>query len=278
MYDPNEMKFIYEALFAIAESYTSISYMDVEDGVMYPIRLDDFSRRYEDALKEKPLATDILRRYANEVVYKDDAEGVIRFGDRDYVLDRLKNENTILHTYRTIHNDKIVYYRLKIVQMENFKKVIYGFENIDSNYRHELDLDVQREIHTMVLDGLSREYLSVWYLDGKSRKVKLVQNNGTDSQNGEPVRIGSMMVDYHFSMQKYFDGFVDPEDFDRLMHETSYDNLVMKTGDNDLYPVNYIRINPDGTRSHFQACYAKIVDSTGIANFVFGFRNMDSAI
>ena len=77
-------------------------------------------------------------------------------------------------------------------------------------------------------------------------------------------------------MQKYYGNFVDPEDFDRMMRETSYETLVEKTNEEDLYSVNYVRINPDKTRSPFQVCYAKITDSSGIANFVFGYRKTES--
>ena len=194
------------------------------------------------------------------------------------VFEELKKESPLLHIYRTIHDDRIVYYRLKIVPVEDGRKLIYGFENIDSQYRIQLEVKSEREMHTMLLDGLSREYMSVWYLDGKSRKVRLLQNNGTDSENGEPVRIGNTMVDYHFSMQKYFGAFVSPDDFDRMMNETSYESLVKNAGENDMYCINYIRINPDRSTSHFQVCYAKTIDASGTANFVFGFRNTDSAI
>lgn len=79
-------------------------------------------------------------------------------------------------------------------------------------------------------------------------------------------------------MQKYFSTYVSPEDFDHLMEETSYESIVKNAGDDNLYCINYIRINTDGQRNHFQLCYAKITDDTGMANFVVGFRNIDSAV
>ncbi len=277
MYDQNEMKLLYEAFFAIAGSYTSMIYLDTEDGVIYPIRLDEYSKRYEEALRNKPSAAEIFKQYVRETVFVEDAVEVMKFSDKEYVLERLKNENPLLHIYRASHNDRIVYYRLKIVPIEDGKKIVFGFENIDNQYRKQLEIKAENEMHISIRDALTREYMSVWYLDGKSRKVRLIRNNGSDEENGDAVRIGSTMVDYHFSMQRYFERFVNPEDFDRLMEETSYDTLTEKVGDN-LYTVNYIRINPDGSRSHFQACYAKIADQTGISDFVVGFRNIDSAV
>ena len=278
MADINDSKILYEAFCAIAESYTSIVYMDTLDKRAYPIRLDSYSVRYEERLNEHPPMHDIIEEYVNNTVYRDDREALLRLADCDYVFEELKKESPLLHIYRTIHDDRIVYYRLKIVPVEDGRKLIYGFENIDSQYRIQLEVKSEREMHTMLLDGLSREYMSVWYLDGKSRKVRLLQNNGTDSENGEPVRIGNTMVDYHFSMQKYFGAFVSPDDFDRMMNETSYESLVKNAGENDMYCINYIRINPDRSTSHFQVCYAKTIDASGTANFVFGFRNTDSAI
>ena len=263
---------------AVAESYTSIVYMDTADQKAYPVRLDEYSERYRSTLENGILMTDIVRLYSKEGVCPEDVPDLVKYADYDYVSNKLLSENPILHIYRTIHNEKIVYYRLKIVPIEDGKKIVYGFENIDHEYRKQLEVQSEREMQMMFLRGLSREYMSVWYLDGASRKVKLIQNNGTDKENGEAVRIGNTLIDYHFSMQKYFGKFVEPEEFDRMMNATAYDTLVDRTTDDDLYRINYIRINPDGSRSHFQVCYAKITDEKGIANFVFGYRCTDSAI
>ena len=278
MLDQDSAKMLYEAFFAIAESYTSILYMDTKDERAYAIRLDEYSSNYEDVIRSHPRLKDVIEQYAKESVYRDDAPGLLRLTESEYVVEKLKTENPIRYIYRAVRGDRIIYYRLKIVPIENGEKLIYGFENIDIQYRSQLEIKAEREKQMTLLDGLSREYMSVWYLDGKSRKVSLVRNNGSEAENGEAVRIGNTMVDYHFSMTKYFGGFARPEDFERLMSETSYESLVSNAGEDDLYSVNYVRINPDMSLSHFQVCYAKIVDAVGVADFVFGFRCIDSAI
>ncbi len=275
MVDVNESRILYETFCAIAESYTSIVYLNAEDRKVYPVRLDEYSRKYEEELMTGPDHPTLMRKYVNDYVYKDDAEGLLRYADFDYVTNKLKEVCPIFYTYRAIHNEKVVYYRLKIVTIDNGQKIVYGFENFDKQFRWQMRLQAEKEHQMMLVNGLSREYMSVWYLDGKSRKVTLIQNNGSEKDNAAPVKIGEMIVDYHFSMQKYYGSFVDPEDFDRMMRETSYENLVEKTTENALYRVNYVRINPDATRSNFQVCYAKITDDSGIANFVFGYRNKD---
>ena len=278
MSDTESIRLVYDAFFAIAESVTSIVYINVSDQRTYPIRLDPYSKRYEAMLDTHPVFSDVFGRYVEDMVYKEDSQSLMRFADIDYVTGRLKKENPLLHVYRAFHNDRVAYFRLKVVPMEDGAKLIFGFENIDSEYRRRMKITAENERYHRLLDGLSREYLSVWYLDGKSRKVTLIRNNGSDSENGEPVRIGSTLVDYHFSMQKYFGSYVSPDDFDHLMDETSYESLVKNAGDDDLYYINYIRVNPNGERNHFQLCYAKITDDTGMANFVVGFRNIDSAM
>ncbi len=278
MVDINESRILYESFCAIAESYTSIVYVDAKDRKVYPIRLDDYSQRYEKAIAEGRDMTELLGMYVSDTVYREDADGLLKYGDYDFVQEKLKTENPPFYTYRAIHEDKILYYRLKIVTIEDGQKIVYGFENFDGQFRLQMKMNAEREMRMMLVDGLSREYMSVWYLDGKSRKVKLIQNNGSEKENAAPVKIGETVIDYHFSMQKYYGSYVDPEDFDRMMRETSYETLVENTTEDDLYSINYIRINPDKTRSHFQVCYAKITDDAGIANFVFGYRNIDNAL
>ncbi len=275
MTDQNDIRLLYEAFFAIAESYTTIIYADTETNTAHAIRLDDFSKRYEQVLASGETIESIFGRYIDETVAKDDVYGIKKYADIDYVKEKLEEIPILYHIYRTVHGETIMYYRLKIIAIEDGKKLIYVFENIDNQYRRQIEIQADREKMMMLFDGLAREYMSVWYLDGKSRKVKLMKNNGSDAENGDAVRIGNTMVDYHFSMQKYFGDFVSAEDFDRLMEETSYESLVQKVRDDELYCVNYIRINPDETKSHFQACYAKMVDNTGIENFVLGFRKIE---
>ncbi len=276
--ESKESAFLHEVFNAIVESYTSIVYMDAEDKKCYPVRLDGFSARYENTLREGISMHDMMARYVNDAVFADDGADVLRLADYEYVSDRLATENPIHHIYKVIKDDDVMHYRLKVVPIENGRKIVYGFENIDRQYREQIEIKSRFDLQMRFLEGLSREYLSVWYLDGKTRKIKLIQNNGSEAENGEPVRIGSSLIDYHFSMQKYFGSFVDPEEFDRLMELTSYDSLVENAGSDVLYPINYIRLNPDGSRSHFQVCYAKLTDEKGIANFVFGYRNTDKAL
>ena len=275
MIDLNETQIVYEAFCAIAESYTSIVYADIEKGQVYPIRLDDFAIRYRQAFEDSNDLETVFFMYVRDTVYKDDSDRLMRYSDYDYVMKKLETENPVFFVYRCVHDEKMIYYRLKIVPIDNGRKLIYGFENFDKQFRTQLKIKSEREMQMMLVDGLSREYMSVWYLDGKSRKVSLIRNNGAPEDNAEPVRIGETMIDYHFSMQKYFSNFVSRDDFDRLMFETSYESIVKNAGDQDLYRINYTRINTNGTTSHFQVCYAKIVDEAGICDFVFGFRNID---
>ncbi len=278
MVDVNESRILYESFCAIAESYTSIIYLDATDLKVHAIRLDDFSKRYEEELSASPFMPTILERYARENVYREDRDRLMRFADYEYVSNKLKSENPIFYIYRAIHNDSIVYYRLKIVPIEDGRKIVYGFENFDKQFRLQLRMNSEKELQMMLVKGLSREYMSVWYLDGKSQRVTLIQNNGKESENAIPVSIGKTVVDYHFSLQKYYGDFTEPEEFERMMRETAYDTVVERTTEDDLYSINYIRINPDGSRSHFQTVYAKIMDEAGIANFIIGYRNIDKTI
>ena len=95
--------------------------MDSTDRKVYPIRLDDYSRRYEEILNGKPDMPTMLAAYVKDTVYSEDAEGLLAYGDFDYVVKRLETENPLFYMYRAIHNERIVYYRLKIVTIGSAK-------------------------------------------------------------------------------------------------------------------------------------------------------------
>ena len=73
MVDLNESRILYEAFCAIAESYTSIVYLDAKDRRTYPIRLDQYSMKYEEMLSKGPDMRTALEAYVKDTVYKDDA-------------------------------------------------------------------------------------------------------------------------------------------------------------------------------------------------------------
>ena len=270
-------KLLYEIDDAIARSYTSVIYVESKDQTVNIVRLNRYGQTLVEESKTNPHIRNIIDLYVKAFVYKDDAKEVLKFGDFDYVLERLRETNPLFHTYRTIRDGRIVYYRLKIIPFDGGRKIVYGFEHFDDQIRERLARQSEHETQMTLLAGLSCEYESIWLVDAAIHHAKLIRNNmgrSTASEEMNRIKEGS----YDTIVENYIDTYVVPEDRERMFLMTSIDNLLRTTREDEILHINYCRIAPDGEKNYLQLCYAKVVDEMGVVRFVCGFRNIDAII
>ena len=252
--------------------------MDLTTKTPYPVRINRKGRAVRTEVDKGEVSLrHVIDEYVRQLVYRDDADGVLKFGDLDYVMNRLKTTNPIFHTYRTIRDGKIVYFRLKIIPFDNGKKLVYGFEFFDDQMRDQLARRNEQEIQTVLLAGLSCEYECVWLVDSALNHGKLIRNNMDSTPTAEAAAKDSE-GDYDSLIGNYIDRFVVEEDRDRMYLETSIDNLMRKTKEDEIYHINYARISLGGEKNYFQESIARVTDDNGNVHFVCGFRNIDALI
>nr|MCR5562158.1 response regulator [Desulfovibrio sp.] len=270
-------KLLNEITSVIADSYSSIIYVDGEDMSVHSIRRPAKEEHGLESLHAGTSVRFMMDRYAEAFVFGDDRDAIAKFGDMDFVRMRLKRENPILRNYRALRDGKIVWHRLMIAPFDRHRKYVFAFENIDRQVQAERVAQAERERLSDMLEGLSREYLAVWFLDGKSGEVTLIENNCRNYDgSAEAIAIGRKKVDYRLSIGEYFKKFAPKEDYSRLMQETSYENLCEKVDEDATYAVNYRRARKNGSFAFFQVCFGKIIDASGNVNFVVGFRDIDA--
>ena len=262
---------------AIARSYTSVVYINTDDLTVDFVRLNRHGRPLEEVVRKDPHLRHFMDVYVNALVYKDDAEGVKKLGDYDYVMKCLEENNPLYHTYRTIRDGRIVYYRLKIIPFDNGKKLIYGFEHFDDQIRERLARKSEYETQMTLLAGLSCEYESIWLVDAAIHHGKLIRSN-IKSQYCSDEMNREKEGNYETIIGNYIDQYVVSEDRERLYLMTSIDNLIRNTKEDEIYHINYYRVNPDGEKNYLQLCVARVTDDMGVVRFVCGFRNIDAII
>lgn len=262
---------------AIARSYTSVFYVDTSDLTVHKVRLNREGRKVAAGISEDTSLRTVMDAYVTALVYEDDAQSVSQFGDYDYVLSRLKESNPLFHTYRTIRDEKIVYYRLKIIPLEGGKKLVYGFEHFDDQIREKRKREAERETQMTLLAGLSCEYEAIWLVDADIHHGKLIRNNMGNTKSSERM---TAMNDgnYELILENYIEQYVVPRDRERMYAETSIDSLLRNTRENELYHVNYLRVNEEGKKNYMQLVYSRVIDDMGVTRFVCGFRNIDEVI
>ncbi|MBQ7564125.1 MAG: GGDEF domain-containing protein [Lachnospiraceae bacterium] len=190
---------------------------------------------------------------------------------------RLRETNPLFHTYRTIRDGRIVYYRLKIIPLEDGKKLVYGFEHFDHQMREKLEQEEERETQMTLLAGLSCEYEAVWLVDAGIHYGKLIRNNMGNTRSSIVM---NMMKEgnYEIILENYIEQYVIPGDRERMYTETSIDSLLRNAREDELYHVNYSRINEEGEKNYMQLVFSRVTDDMGVTRFVCGFRNIDEVV
>ena len=261
---------------AIARSYTSVLYVNTDDLTVESVRLNKHGKPLEEECRRDPHLRHVIDVYVNALVYRDDMEGVLKFGDFDYVIKALEENNPLYHTYRTVREGKIVYYRLKIIPFDNGRKLVYGFEHFDDQISEKLARKNQYETQMTLLAGLSCEYESVWLVDAALHHGKLIRSNIKSEISNIMNR--DYEGAYETILGNYIEKYVVPEDRERVYSMADINNLMRNTKEDEIYHINYYRVNPNGERNYIQLCIARVTDENGVVRFVCGFRNIDSII
>ncbi len=262
---------------AIARSFTSVFFIDTKDRMATIVRLNRVGRVVREGLGETADLKEVMNHYVDQLVYRDDVESVRRFADFDYVMDRLKESNPVFHTYRTIRDGRIVYYRLKIVPFDNGSKLVFGFEDYDDQIRENLARKTEQELQMTLLAGLSCEFESIWLVDATLHHGKLIRSNMKNTENSRTMNAISS-GNYETIIGTYIDRYVAAEDRKRVYDLSSIDNLIRNTKEDEIYHINYNRTDPEGVRNYMQLSVARVTDDRGVVKFVCGFRNIDDML
>ena len=150
------------------------------------------------------------------------------------------------------------------------------YDEVSDTVRRNLFKE-ERETQMTLLAGLSCEYEAIWLVDADIHHGKLIRSNMGNTRSAE--KMNSMNDgNYEVILENYIEQYVVPRDRERMYAETSIDSLLRNTRENELYHVNYLRVNEEGKKNYMQLVYSRVIDDTGVTRFVCGFRNIDEVI
>ena len=162
---------------------------------------------------------------------------------------------------------------VRVICKKFFNRVNVAHEVIGVIMDINNDKIVERQRH--LVDLLSRDYSSVWYISASSHVMTLVRQNDVTTTTDHAIQEGLKYDNYEKMFEEYIEHFVDDTDKERVRKEVSFGNLLTKVKEDELYPINYLRDNLDGTKSYFQICFARFTDNNGKLFFTCGFRDVD---
>lgn len=208
-----------------------------------------------------------------EAVYPDD---IVKLEKHIYKVEHTNEPDRIFEEeYRINRKDGNTIW-IRTICKKFFNKNGTPNEVIGVIYDITNDKIAERQRH--LIDILSREFTSVWYISARSHKMTLIQQNDRENTTASVITEGLQYDSYEKMFDNYIENHVDDVDKDRVRKEVSFGNLITRVKEGELYPINYLRDNLDGTKSYFQICFIRVVHDTGKLYFACAFRDVDKMI
>ncbi len=128
------------------------------------------------------------------------------------------------------------------------------------------------------LDGLSREYHTIWLVLAHDHSLKLFRSAFEHSSCPSAVQMALDYANYDVVMKKYIENYVLDDDRKRLRAVTRFDYLKSEVPESGLYSLTYKSRNDEGFVSYQQMCFAKAEGTNGDINYIVAFRDVDEAM
>ncbi len=157
---------------------------------------------------------------------------------------------------------------------------VVGTKNADEEFRTQLLLrDAQHEVarsYSMV-EGLSQEYHTVWYITAKDRRMHLFRYTG-NSEIEDAIKEEFKSIDYDTGIDRYINNYVDENDRQRVKEASAFEHLAENIKKNDIFTINYLRRGKDGSERYHQMVFTKAKNEFDDVDYVLAFRDIDALV
>lgn len=144
-------------LLTLAAEYSSVYYIDMKSDSVKPYRMDSqIKKAYGKFLGENIAYRAIYKMYINDYVFVEDREDMLPYGDRDFLIKKLKNRPYLKRQFRSNSTGRLEYYQAKWAKIEtngNITGIVLGFANISEQVRSkELLLEQKKAIEKQQIE------------------------------------------------------------------------------------------------------------------------------
>ncbi|MCQ2593427.1 MAG: GGDEF domain-containing protein [Treponema sp.] len=126
-----------------------------------------------------------------------------------------------------------------------------------------------------VINAISSEFHTVGLIYGKDFSMRLYRVT-EGSSFFEKVRNNTIFASYEELMRTSVNKVVIPEERDYVLLKTSIAEVKKNSKENVLSRIDYRRLEPDGSYSHHQMAFTKVVSADGKENYILAARNVDN--
>ncbi len=223
-------------------------------GMVHPEDLDGIEAEINEQQARSKSAID---RIAYRIIRKD---GQVR--------------NVVDIGYKGFDGKDILYY----VYIADITDVIHTNVGIKPQTEGEDEWRSEHRMFTAFLNGLSREYHTIWMVDKASSRMRLVRQASTERHTRDAIQAVAQSELWDEPSEMYIERFVEEGDRERLRKEVSFGEILEQLSHKDRYEVNFHQKWEDGLVHNEQMVFTNAETDDGGQYFICGFRNTDAIV
>lgn len=220
-------------------------------------------------------------KLADRYIHPEDRDRVCQVFSDAFVLKELAEKKTLSMFFRQKSGkEEFPYLKLTVSKAEKMnetpKNIVYCVSLADAEVRIEKETKERMEFHLALLDGLSREYESLWLLD-EAGKVSLFRVCDKTEAQEAAVNVYDHM-DFEEGIGIYADKYVIEEDKQRLKALLTMENIQKAVPEEGIYSITFQRLKNQQPDIYLQICFSRATAPNGEKYMVIGIRNVDAIV
>lgn len=236
-------------------------------GLSAPCALEDFIKANNEQLVNEEYRNDFAEYFSQQRLYECYIEGELRqtldyavtYGGQEHMI-----RSTILLTKETSLNHIIAMCSSKDIsqQVNSERQLLEAYTAIDQSLG--------------IIEGLTKEYHTIWLVDPQTHLMQLFSTAGGDSSDEAIMQV--LGLTYEEAVNVYSDRHIAEKDRERVKKEAALENMLPFLANDNMFRINYLRKGSLGKDTYSQMTFARTNLSAGGYTYILAFRDVDELI
>ena len=270
---------------ALARNFKNVYMVDLQNDTARVLKLEDEHNDHEiDRFGGQEFEYEpFVNRWIDSMVHPDDREMLKAALSPAHLREVFPKEEEYTGNYRQVIDGKTIHYQFKTVLMEDKKRIIAGFQNVDAIIREHLEEERKRreveqayqkqlEDQLKVVNTLTRSFRNVYIVDLAKQTMKVLK---LDNVYKSIYKIGDAQEFPFDSVRAIWLQTVLPEDREEIAETFTVESFRKLLAEQDDAS-GYYRGDVDGKVHHFQYTISKVDGNPDKA--VLGYQIVDSIV
>ena len=265
----------------LSSEYSSVYYVNLITGEMDIISLSDaVFNNIGSFLHQKINFSLALKLTLAKQIRNSDREELKKFASADFLKDLMRHRKTYTRVYRDGTEKNFLYYEMKIVKVDPLESeataIILGIANKDAEVRAELASKEQKRKDEEIINILSSDYTSMFYVDATTEEFETrFLNKYTENDHST---LFENITNYSEAVKLYVDKFVIKEDRDNVLANANIENIRNRLKDKKRFTITFLS-DISGSPRYYEMKFVKVdPDDEPATSFVVGVADHDDFI